>query len=364
MPAKNLRNNILSIVVSLGLSFCLWMALSGQDMSAVDITVPLELANLPSDLVIKSDVPTSVTFQVLANTAQVRFLADRKPHLWVNVSSAREGNNIFPIQTDSLDLPRGVQVRKSSPSLIEFEAARVTSKIVPIRPVVRGHPDPAYELASVIIEPDTAMVQGPQELMDEIEYISTIPIDIDGINNDANLVVRPALIDLDPALMVTPAEIRVFVNLDERMAEKTFTEMPIAIEVSGSNLPNSAIVMEPSMATISVAWPVSARLGLEASAIKVRVQVDGRRLAEEGGEMELPVLVTPPTNVKVTSIEPVNVKITAPGLIGLSPKAVPLDTGSDSAPAESGAEGQPPAQTSAISPTANTASGRMTRSSQ
>ncbi len=103
-----LSSKIFAILFSLVFAFFLWLMLAGQDTNALDLSVPLELSNLPSDLAIRSEVPTSVTFQVLANTAQSRFLADRKLHVWLNVGAAREGGNVFPIDRDSLDLPRGV----------------------------------------------------------------------------------------------------------------------------------------------------------------------------------------------------------------------------------------------------------------
>lgn len=310
MPSKKMRDRILSIIVSLALSFFLWLAISGQDMSAVDISVPLELVSLPEDFFIKSELPTAVTFQLRANAAQVRFLTDRKPQLRLNVSTAREGHNIFPIPTDSLDLPRGVQVSKASPGVIEFELARVSSRVLSIRPVILGHPDPAYDLASVTIEPDVVTVEGPQELMKDLEYIATVPINIEGLNNDANMVALPALVDLDSALTVAPGELRVFINLDERMAEKTFVDLPIIL-VGDAGFDPAQLLMEPRSATVSVAWPVSARLELEPEALEIVVRVDTGRLAEEGGEMEAPVVVIPPVGVKVTAIDPVNVKIKA-----------------------------------------------------
>ncbi len=310
MPSKQLRNRILSIIVSLALSFCLWVAISGQDMSTVDITVPLSLAELPHDLMVSGDeIPASVTFVVRANAAQVRFLTDRKPQLRLNVSTAREGHNVFAIPTTSLDLPRGVQVSRSNPAFIEFDATRLQSKVAPIRPVVSGQPDPAYDLASVVVEPDAVTVQGPQELIDAVEYIATVPIDVEGISRDANLVTLPALVDLDPALVVTPDELRVYVNLEERLAEKTFTDLPILMDGARAGFAPATLVMEPNKAAVTVSWAVSARLGLEAEALDVMVRVDTARLVEAGGQMELPVLVTPPVGVKVISIDPPNVVV-------------------------------------------------------
>lgn len=309
MSAGSVRNNIVSMVISLALAFCLWVALAGQDMSAVDISVPLELDGLPDGLALSGNLPTSVTIQFLANTAQIRFLSDRKPHLWLDVSAAREGANAFPVQADSLDLPHGVQVRKFNPAVIEFEAVRLAHKTVPIRAVVLGNPDPLYHVTSIEVNPEKAVVTGPQKAAEAVDFISTAPIDVEGLRESAYLTVRPSLGGLDPGLTVDPAEIEARVTVEERQVETTFAGVPIALEVSGERLPDAALAMAPANADISVAWPITQPAKPSPDDIHARVQVDGRLLREAGGEMEAPVKVTTPDGITVTSISPVTVKI-------------------------------------------------------
>jgi hypothetical protein len=296
----------------MALAFSLWAVLAGQDMNAVDMTVPLELAGLPDDLVVRGEAPASVTFQVLANAAQIRFLSDRKPHLRLNVALAREGENVFPVPADALALPRGVKVTRSNPSVIEFTAVRVAQKTVPIRLVVQGSPDPPLELASVLIEPTMAMVKGPRELLDRINDIATTPIEVAGLTGDANLTALPALIDLDPAVSVEPDLIRVYVNLEERSMRKTFAKIPISVEVSDAeDSGEPPLAAQPAAADVTVAWPVSMGPAPKAGAVRARVRVDRHRLAEKGGLMELPVLVDLPAGGRVIAIDPVTVKVRA-----------------------------------------------------
>ena len=332
MRVKVLRNKILSIVVSLILSFFLWLALAGQDTSITDLAVPLELANLPGDLVIKTAVPTSVSFQVLTNTAQGRFLADRKLHVWLNVASAREGLNSFPVAPDSLELPRGVSVRKVSPQVIEFEAVKTTDKVVPLKATVVGRPNPAYLVRSMILEPDEVTLKAPQELLETIDSIPTSDIVIDGLTEDTVFTVSPVSEIPSPALEITPREIKVIFNVEERRLEETFAGLPIEIDLKSGLTDDPYLEISPTEAEISVSWPASRSRSVRAEDLKVRVFVDDDKLRLEG-ILTPPVVAVAPSGVTVTAIKPVNVTVTRKNTAG---------AGSNTAPTS-----PPPAQPSA-----------------
>ncbi len=305
--AKVLRNRILSIAVSLALAFFLWLALAGQDTSTTEISVPLELTNLPSDLTIKTDLPTAVNFQVLANAAQLRFLTDRKLQIWIDASSAREGYNAFPVDPDALELPRGVQVRKVSPQVLEFEAVRTSDKVVPLRATVTGAVSQGFRVQALTLSPDEVTLRGPQELLKAIDELPTTPIALEGLTRDTQLVVTPSLADLDPSLMVDPREIRVSVKVEEQRVEATFPDLPIGLDLKNGGLGLSPI-LQPDRATISVAWPASRGRPVTAAEIRVRVFVDEERLRKEG-TLTLPVVAVAPNGTTITGITPVNVVI-------------------------------------------------------
>lgn len=297
------------MLVSLALAFFLWLALAGQDMSTIDLAVPLELANLPPDLAIKSDVPGSVTIQVLANTAQGRFLADRKLNLWLNVGTAVEGHNTFQIGVDSLELPRGVQLRKVTPSVIEFAAVRLNDKLVPVKPAVSGRVNAAYRLKSMIIEPSVVEIKGPRELLEGIEEISTMPIALEGLAQNRTITVALDIAGLNPGLEVSPKEITAAISLEEIMEERTFPDLPLEIDFKSGGLPASQLSVSPEKVTVSVAWPVARMTAFAPGDIKARVYVDEEKLRREG-RLTLQIVVVPPEGVKVTAINPTSATVT------------------------------------------------------
>ena len=303
---KILRNRILSMLVSLALSFCLWLALSGQDTTTIELTVPLELTNLPDDLVIKSEVPASVIFQVSANTAQLRFLADRKPYLWIDVSAAYEGpGNVVPIPLDSLDLPRGVQVRKAVPTVIEFETARLSQKTVPVKPSLIGQPNEAFLIKSMTISPQELVVQGPVERLADLDFISTTAINIEGLSANADIIVFPAPADLEPGLTVSVNEITASFKVEEKILQATFRNIPIEIDLkSESAVVRENLEISPATAEIAVYWPASRGKPVKAEDVRALASVDGEKLKNSGDRTEVSVVAVPPAGVSVSSINP------------------------------------------------------------
>lgn len=332
---KSLYNKILSIVVSILLSFFLWLILAGQDTSSTELTVPLELADLPSDLAIKTDIPSSVSFQVLANPAQLRFMADRKPHVWINASSAREGYNAFSVDADSLDLPRGVQVRKIVPPVIEFEAVKTANKVVPLKPVTHGAVDPFYRVRALIIEPDEVTIQGPQELLAEISELPTTPIALDELTADVSLTVTPSLADVAPGLTVTPREIKAILRIEERRLEETFSDIPVVIEARGAGSSRRAVILTPNRVELSVSWPATRPKAVTAEEISAKITVDRARLAAEG-QLSLPVVAIPPTGATITGINPPNITVTLEAQTSAEDLALPnpIQSGEPNQPAQ------------------------------
>ncbi len=306
-----MRGKFASMVVALALSFLLWLSLAGQDTSTLDLTVPLELVNLPADLRINT-IPTSVIVQVSANTAQGRFLAERKPHLFINVSAAKIGRNTFPISADSLELPRGVQVRQVSPPVLEFTAIKITNKIVPLRYTVSGSVAPAFRVHSVVTEPDVVTVEGPQELLDQVESIPTTAIDLEGLTSDTQLTVAPDITSLDPKLLVSPNKIRIAIHLEEVLRTETFAALPIVPDVE--NLPEGwQIELTPPSANVAVSWPASQSKEISPEDLLVEVSIDADELFSDGspGEpLSLPVIVELPPNVTMTAVSPVTTTVT------------------------------------------------------
>jgi YbbR domain-containing protein len=220
-----MRGRLSYLAVSMALAFCLWLSLSGLDTNLVDFTVGLRLHSLPDDLIITGETPKEVNVRILANAAQVRFLADRKLSLPVDLSLAREGHNVFPVLPETLQLPRGVEVSAVDPDVIEFETLRPSQKNVPVKPHVVGRPAPDFHLEDLVLEPESVTIKGPPEILDQVNHLETTPLVVDGLTQSAIFVVNMVL----PEGIVTTAgskEVRAVVTISELRLHPAFPDLP------------------------------------------------------------------------------------------------------------------------------------------
>ena len=304
-----MRGHISSLVLSFLLAFCLWLSLAGQDTSAVDLPVPLELGALPEGLVIRGELPKEVTLRLRANTAQLKFLADRKMSLPLDLSLAREGLNVLPVPLEFLNLPRGVQVSEVAPGLLEFETLRVAAKKVPLEPKIVGRPDTAYRLEGVTLEPDEVTLHGPPEALEKISRLTTTPIAVSGLTRDAVFAVSAAPPSGAPeTILILPKEIQAAVSVEEVRTQAVFSNIPVEMEVRKGGPARASFIAKPARVSVTVSWPLSRSRPVDAREVLARVSVDAEQLEAEG-QITLPVVAVPPSGVTVTAISPVQVSV-------------------------------------------------------
>jgi hypothetical protein len=327
-----MRGRIFSLVVSLALAFCLWLSLTGLDTSLVDLTVGLRLYSLPEHLAIQGETPQTLTLRVRANAAQVRFLSDRKLSLPLDLSQARAGSNSLPVQLDLLNLPRGVEVTDVNPGVIEFEARELSRKEVPVKPNVVGQPAAPFHLENLVVEPAAVTIQGPSEILAQVDHLETTPLDVDGLTQDAVLSV--SVIPPEGAVTIVDAkEIQAAVSVSEISTQAVFSGIPVEVEIEARSRDNhfylfrnpfggrpgkqappdpgdgpASFIAQPARVSVTISWPSSRSRPVNPREVRARVGVDAEQLKAEG-HITVPVVVVPPAGTKVTAIDPARVGV-------------------------------------------------------
>jgi hypothetical protein len=328
-----MRGRIYSLVVSLALAFCLWLSLTGLDTSLADLTVGLRLHSLPEHLAIQGETPKVLTLRIRANAAQVRFLSDHKLSLPLDLSQAREGSNSFPVLLEPLNLPRGVEVTDINPGVIEFEALELSRKEVPVKPNVVGQPPSDFRLENLVLEPAAVTIQGPAEILAQVDHLETTPLAVDGLTKDA--VVSIGVIPPEGAVTIVGVkEIQATVSVSEIRTQAVFSGIPVEVEIEArsrdqnysrfrnlfgrpGNLEKDApdpgegpasFIAQPARVSVTISWPSSRSRPVDAREVRARVGVDAEQLKAEG-RITVPVVVVPPPGTSVTAINPAMVGV-------------------------------------------------------
>lgn len=119
--SKNLPLKILSVVFAV----LLWVYVQSKEEMGVSFIVPLELQNLPSSLVITSEVIEHVIVEIRGKESLVSKLSPDQIFVHLDLSKSQKGENLFHLSEANVLVPENLKVTKISPvSLsIRFESS-------------------------------------------------------------------------------------------------------------------------------------------------------------------------------------------------------------------------------------------------
>lgn len=200
------------LLVALIAASLLWYAATGKRRATISVRstkANLTLVNMPSDLLLTSSVPDTVTLRI-RGPLTLNPTDGRIPEVFLNLSEAVPGRATYPIDLSGVHLPPEVEVIAFEPTEIELELERVLLRSLALKPAVEGSPASGFTVNLVQIDPARITVQGPESRLSSLGDVVTSPISIEGATGSVEAVVTPIL--TDPLLRVltgSPVTIRV-----------------------------------------------------------------------------------------------------------------------------------------------------------
>lgn len=209
----------LLFLLSVLAAFMLWYVLSAQrtrEISVRGVRAQLTLVNIPSNLVLVSGVPDTVSVQLRGPLS--RALDPRVPlEVLLDLSNARSGTNSYPINGSDIPLPPEVEVVSVEPAAISLVLERRQTLNVALRPVVEGTPAAGFVLVSLRVVPEQVAIQGPESRLDGVDFVETTPISVEGATAPVAVMVQPVL--PDPLLrLLSAVPVQVLVQVEPRAA--------------------------------------------------------------------------------------------------------------------------------------------------
>ncbi len=188
----------------------LWYFVVGEDKVDTHILIPVELVNLPRDLVVTNQFKQQLEVTISGPRGLVDGLRRRHISRSINLSEAQPGITTIRNDPKSIPFPRGIKVLRIHPAHITLLIDRLKEKSLPIQADISGQPAVGYELIDLQLEPAAINISGPEVKISGIELLRTIPIDISNLN--ASVVRRVPLL-LDQELLELLGEVTVNVTI-------------------------------------------------------------------------------------------------------------------------------------------------------
>jgi YbbR domain-containing protein len=295
------------MVLSLFLSFILWLAVSGRETAPHEVKASLNFINLPQDLYVDTaEFPSEVTITVEANTAQFQLMeGPRKYSVTVDLGHSTDGENARIIDPDTMldpPLPRGVLNIKVQPAELIYEAYPYAERELPVyAPLFGKLPDYLELTENVMITPATAKVRAPINRIDTITRVTTNSIDLNQVLNNSNAFpLFPSLPGFNSWVHITPDKFTAHVPVAFLNKEATFT-LPIkllGLSIYGPELP---VIVEPRDAKVTVTYRADRPDKPQESDISLSVDFASSKDIDrsEPQEMDIAVSVSPGLTVKV-----------------------------------------------------------------
>ncbi len=177
-------------------------------------------------------------------------------------------------------------------------------KAVSVLPQVTGTPADGFVVQQQVAVPATVIVDGPEELLDELLFISTAPVDVTGANQSMSETVP--LVGLPEGVtLIDPAqhevEVRVAIGTSGGAAN-LIPDMPIEVQNARDGL---IVRVDPPTLDISVSAPTALLTELTPDDVVVTVDVAGLG----PGVYTLTPAIEVPDDVTVANVEPSRVVV-------------------------------------------------------
>ncbi len=165
-------------ILALSFSVLLWSFVVGQEKAEIGIPVPLEIVNLPPNLVIANDIPSSIEIRVFGPRSIIKNIASKNLTKVIDLKDASPGKELIHLAPDDFTLPRGLKVLRIKPNIIEIELQPLLRKRLQVKPVLINSVANGYEVERVYVEPRETQISGAAKEVAKLQFLELNPINL------------------------------------------------------------------------------------------------------------------------------------------------------------------------------------------
>lgn len=281
-------------VLALGLGSVLWLTVAGEHVGERVMRVPLEFHNVPPDLEIVGDPPTSVDVRVRGSSGVISRLQPGEVVASLELVGARPGTRLLHIE--EVRAPYGVEISQVNPATVSLELEKIATRTVPVVPAIEGDPAPGFVVGRVTSDPATVRVVGPESRIRQLAEATTEAVVVTGSRERVSDSVTVGVAD-SAVRLADPLTATVSVEILPAPVEREFAGVP----VRWRNLPAGlrAQVL-PSVVRATVRGRREGIAGVRADTIQAFVDLAGLG----PGHYNLRVQIDPSQDFGVASLSP------------------------------------------------------------
>ncbi|RUM87870.1 MAG: hypothetical protein DSZ23_05195 [Thermodesulfatator sp.] len=286
-------------ILALSFSVLLWSFVVGQEKAEIGIPVPLEIVNLPPNLVIANDIPSSIELRVFGPRSIIKNIASKNLTKVIDLKEATPGKQLIHFSPDDFSLPRGLKVLRIRPNIIEISLEPLLRKRLQVKPVLLNSVAPGYEVERVYVDPRETQISGAAKEVATLKYLELNPINLKDARETFSEEVGLNLQGLHIAVE-GPSKFKVTVFIRPAHGEKKIHHVPLRIKKG-----DYAVSVWPSEISVKLEGEKPALNKIKIEQIKATIDVSG---LEPGSHKLTPAVEVPP-GFKCTGTVPEKIKV-------------------------------------------------------
>ena len=168
-------------IISLLIAFTMWAFISGQKTPKIiekNFTAPIYFENTSDDMILTRDVLYEITVQLRGPESIIKKIKPEDIYITIDLKNKKFGLHSIPLTEDLVHKPSGVSVVNIIPNTIQFKIEKKITRLVPLKANLAGELPDNLEVKKVILSPPVVKVEGPQSILEKIQYFNTEVIDI------------------------------------------------------------------------------------------------------------------------------------------------------------------------------------------
>lgn len=226
---ENWKFRILAIV----LAILTWHLVSGREVVDSWIEVPLEMANLPKETIIREGMVNRIEVRIRGPRGLVRGISDKGPVYTVNLRDLEVGVNTIVFDPADLGLAHALEVVDINPDRLDLRVDKITRRKLPVEVVWEGSLDPDYELVESSAVPPLVELRGPSTVLSGRDKLMTRPIEI--TTTKPQTVGEEVGLVIPPETEATPAKVRAVLTFAPRL-ESIWVKKAVSLPEGGEQL--------------------------------------------------------------------------------------------------------------------------------
>ena len=170
-------------IVALGMAVLIWTITSAERRERVlerPFDVPIAIVGTPRNMIITSEIPEGVSVRLRGPESEIRALSSQELEAQLDLSGVQAGEIDLPITGQTINISAGLEVVSIDPSKLTVRLESRQQRIVPIRPYPVGEVPDGYELGEITVNPENALVSGPESIVADVTEVVTERIVLSG----------------------------------------------------------------------------------------------------------------------------------------------------------------------------------------